>query len=120
MFDHVNLPVSDLVASARFYERVLPALGYSVLVKESDAIGFGKRHWEFGIVLENVPVTRMHIAFRALSSKQVNLFFQTAIEAGAQSNGDPGYRPQYGRGYYSAFVYDADGHNIEAVYRENP
>lgn len=36
-------------------------------------------------------------------------------KAGATCNGPPGLRPQYADGYYSAFVLDLDGHNIEVV-----
>jgi hypothetical protein len=35
--------------------------------------------------------------------------------AGGQCNGSPGPRPEYFATYYSAFVLDPDGHNIEAV-----
>ena len=38
-----------------------------------------------------------------------------ALAAGATDNGGPGYR-DYWPGYYAAFVYDPDGHNIEAVW----
>ena len=34
----------------------------------------------------------------------------------ARDNGGPGYRRDYWPGYYAAFVYDLDGHNIEAVW----
>ncbi|HSC12721.1 MAG TPA: VOC family protein, partial [Rhodanobacteraceae bacterium] len=30
-------------------------------------------------------------------------------------NGKPGLRPHYHAHYYGAFVFDPDGHNIEAV-----
>ena len=37
-------------------------------------------------------------------------------KAGGRDNGGPGIRPQMSRQpYYSAFVYDLDGNNIEAV-----
>jgi hypothetical protein len=35
--------------------------------------------------------------------------------AGAKCNGPPGLRPQYFFTYYGAFVWDAEGRNIEAV-----
>jgi len=38
-----------------------------------------------------------------------------SITAGAKDNGRPGYR-DYSPGYYAAFIYDPDGHNIEAVW----
>ena len=42
---------------------------------------------------------------------------QTGRQAGGRDNGGPGIRPQMSRQpYYSAFVYDLDGNNIEAVF----
>jgi hypothetical protein len=35
--------------------------------------------------------------------------------AGAKCNGPPGLRPQYFFTYYGAYVWDAEGRNIEAV-----
>jgi len=54
----------------------------------------------------------------ALSSKNVDDFYKTALEKGAKCNGKPGLRPKYEEGYYAAFVLDPDGHNIEAVYSD--
>jgi hypothetical protein len=48
----------------------------------------------------------------------VDAFYAAALEAGGIDNGAPGYRPQYDKGHYAAFVLDLDGNNIEAVYRE--
>ena len=40
------------------------------------------------------------------------------MQAGAQDNGKPGLREEYGAGYYATFIIDLDGNNIEAVYLE--
>lgn len=58
------------------------------------------------------PVT--HIAFLADSQQAVQAFHAAALAAGGRDNGAPGPRP-YHPGYYSAFVLDPDGNNIEAV-----
>lgn len=116
MIDHVNLPVSDLDASFRFYETVLNQLGHAFLLRDGDAIGFGNDAWRFGIVQESAPIP-MHIAFTAQSADAVRAFHRAALSAGAQDNGAPGYREHYGPAYYAAFVLDPDGHNIEAVCR---
>lgn len=61
----------------------------------------------------------MHIAFIAENRKAVDDFYEAAIAAGGKDNGAPGIREHYGPNYYSAFVIDPDGHNIEAVCRKN-
>ena len=44
--------------------------------------------------------------------KMLMIFFSAA---GGTCNGSPGLRPEYFTTYYSAFVLDPDGRNIEAV-----
>jgi catechol 2,3-dioxygenase-like lactoylglutathione lyase family enzyme len=57
----------------------------------------------------------MHIAFVAADRAQVDAFHRVALSLGARDNGAPGLRPHYHPNYYGAFVFDPDGHNIEAV-----
>lgn len=52
-----------------------------------------------------------HIAFRAPSRQAVDNFHAVGVRLGATDNGKPGRRR--GR-YYSAFLIDFDGNNIEA------
>ncbi len=117
MIDHFNLPVSNVSKSFEFYTQVLALLGYKPLFQDQDAFGFGQNHWQFGIYPVTGVITPLHIAFRAADRTQVDEFFAVAVQSGAESNGKPGSREQYGPGYYAAYVLDYDGHNIEAVYR---
>jgi predicted lactoylglutathione lyase len=48
----------------------------------------------------------------------VDGFYKAALGAGGRDNGAPGLRPHYHPNYYGAFVFDPDGHNIEAVCRD--
>jgi hypothetical protein len=43
-----------------------------------------------------------------------------AVGAGYRDNGGPGERPQYHPGYFGSFVFDPDGHNVEAVFHDRP
>ena len=58
---------------------------------------------------------RLHIALNAPNRAAVDAFYAAAMAAGATDNGAPGLRAHYHPTYYAAFVYDPDGHNIEAV-----
>ena len=60
-------------------------------------------------------VSRVHVAFQAPDRETVQAFYQAALGAGGRDNGAPGER-SYHAGYYGAFVLDADGNNIEAVF----
>ena len=61
------------------------------------------------------PRAGTHVAFQAPSRKAVDAFYKAAIKAGGKDNGKPGLRPDYHPDYYGAFVFDPEGHAIEAV-----
>ncbi len=114
MIAHTSLSVSDYRRSKAFYIQVLKALGYSNNMEYEDSAGFNDgRNTDFWIHKGRVVPT--HLAFEAQSAEQVRAFHAAALAAGAKDNGKPGYR-DYWPGYYAAFAYDPDGHNIEAVW----
>jgi catechol 2,3-dioxygenase-like lactoylglutathione lyase family enzyme len=122
MLDHVGFPVSDYMRSKAFYEEALAPLGYSLLMEvrqdasDVPAAGFGANgkpdFWIGGEGGLNKPV---HLALAAKDRAAVDDFYRAAILAGGKDNGAPGLRPHYHPNYYAAFVFDPDGHNIEAV-----
>lgn len=120
MIDHVSIAVRDLAASTSFYELALSAIGLSKLVEREGTVGFGKRYPEFWInsrpEMEGIEDdTGVHICLRAGSPAEVDSFHGAALEAGGADDGGPGERPEYGDGYYAAFVRDPDGNRIEVV-----
>lgn len=115
MIAHTTLPVTDYLKSKSFYTRVLATLGYSNNMEDGEAAGFyDGQNTDFWVVRE-ATVFPTHVAFEAKSKQEVEDFYSEALAAGATGNGGPGYR-DYWPGYYAAFVLDADGHNIEAVW----
>jgi catechol 2,3-dioxygenase-like lactoylglutathione lyase family enzyme len=115
MIDHISLAVSDFDKAKKFYSAALAPLGYKVLMEFEGACGLGadgKADLWIGPGEKRVP---MHIAFVAKSRKAVDEFHAAALAAGGTDNGPPGLRAQYHPNYYGAFVYDAEGNNIEAV-----
>jgi catechol 2,3-dioxygenase-like lactoylglutathione lyase family enzyme len=113
MFDHVTIRVSDRQASRRVYETLL-GLPTQHAGEEFD-------EWEgFSLAQADAEhqVTRnLHVAFGAHTREDVDAFWQRGVEAGYQSDGEPGPRPHYHPNYYGAFVLDPDGNSVEAVYR---
>jgi predicted lactoylglutathione lyase len=115
MIAHTTLHVSDYGRAKTFYAKALEPLGYRNNMEFGEAAGFNDgQNTDFWIA-RATEVTPMHIAFEANSAEEVQAFHRAAIAAGAKDNGAPGYR-DYWPGYYAAFVYDADGHNVEAVW----
>jgi catechol 2,3-dioxygenase-like lactoylglutathione lyase family enzyme len=129
MLDHIGFDCRDYPASRRFYEQALRPLGLAVVMELAPeatggyaGCGFGRGgEPEFWIGTSNgAPMAQpvphsLHVAFRADDRAAVDAFHAAALAAGGRDNGGPGLRPQYGPDYYAAFVFDPDGHNIEAV-----
>ncbi len=66
-------------------------------------------------MLAGTPTEQLHMAFGTENDGDVDAFHRAAVGAGYHDNGAPGHRPGYHAGYYSAFVLDHDGNNIELV-----
>jgi catechol 2,3-dioxygenase-like lactoylglutathione lyase family enzyme len=123
MLDHIGFPVSDYARSKSFYLKALAPLGYTLVMeveqkveKDFSAGGFGRdRKPEFWIGGEGKLNRAIHIAVVAKDRAAVDAFYRAALAAGGKDNGAPGLRPHYHPNYYAAFVFDPDGHNIEAV-----
>jgi len=119
IIDHVGLAVSDFDQSKRFYVAVLRTLGIKMLadfaIGRDRHAGFGKDRPTFWIGDGKAQRGSMHVAFTAASRAEVNAFYSVAISMGGRDNGAPGLRAHYHPDYYGAFVFDPDGHNIEAV-----
>ena len=48
----------------------------------------------------------------------MDTFWRAGVDAGYESDGEPGPRPIYGDDYYGGFLLDPDGNSIEAVHFE--
>ena len=121
---HLSFAVADLPRAAAFYDATLSSLGYARVWTDKTAIGYGlpgggdKFAIKFrprGVV---VPGDGFHVAFAAPSRKAVDAFYKVAIEHGGRDNGGSGLHAEYGDHYYAAFVFDPEGHRIEAVINE--
>jgi catechol 2,3-dioxygenase-like lactoylglutathione lyase family enzyme len=123
MIDHLGFAVRDIDRARAFYLAALAPLGirieFEVTAEQSGGeahIGFGSGgkpyFWIGGGKAVQGPV---HIAFDAPNRATIDAFYKAALAAGGKDNGAPGIRAHYHPNYYGAFVFDLDGHNIEAV-----
>ena len=111
LFDHVHLRVRDLEASKRFYQAVLEAVGLALTHESQSAFGVD----ELWVSDDGEPTSGLHVAFQAADRETVQRFHEAALANGGRDNGRPGER-DYHPGYYSAYAFDPDGNNVEAVY----
>ena len=120
MIDHVSVAVSELAASAAFYEMVLKPLGLVRIAEREGTIGFGKKYPEFWLNARpemgtSPDDTGSHICLRAPTREAVAIFYERAIALGGRGDGEPGDRKATVTTYFGAFIRDLDGNKIEAV-----
>jgi catechol 2,3-dioxygenase-like lactoylglutathione lyase family enzyme len=123
MLDHIGFSVADYPRAKAFYTKALAPLGITCLMEvtpemtgsDESYAGFGRERPQFWIGTGEKRSPGVHVAFSAADRKTVDDFYAAAMAAGGRDNGKPGLRPQYHPDYYGAFVFDPDGHNIEAV-----
>jgi catechol 2,3-dioxygenase-like lactoylglutathione lyase family enzyme len=111
--DHLDLHARRFSESVRFYETVLAPLGIPKLTQREGAACFT----HLNVTDAQPPTMNLHLCFHAGSKGQVDAFFAAGVQAGFEPNGLPGYR-DYAPGYYSAYLLDPDGNNVEALYRD--
>ena len=126
MLDHVSLGVADFDRSQAFYDAVLATLGMKRYFNYPGAAGYGATQdrpvfWIGRPSDADRPPQAgggSHLAFVAKDRPAVDAFHAAALAAGGRDNGAPGLRPLYHPNYYGAFVFDPDGHKIEACCRQ--
>jgi catechol 2,3-dioxygenase-like lactoylglutathione lyase family enzyme len=118
--DHVTMNVRDLARAREFYAAALGTLGLSERTDQYGRVGWGvDGQADFGMYdSANAEGFRhAHIAFLAASRDVVDAFHAAAVAAGGRSLSAPRERPEFGTGYYSAYVVDPEGNGLEAAYR---
>lgn len=125
MLDHLGIYVSHIEKARLFYQKALAPLNITPVMEVTNEetgghghhIGFGgeDKKPSFWVADGVQSFGKTHVAFVAKNRAAVDAFYQAAMSAGGKDNGEPGLRPHYHPDYYGAFVYDLDGHNIEAV-----
>jgi catechol 2,3-dioxygenase-like lactoylglutathione lyase family enzyme len=111
--DHLWIRVADVAAAKRFYETIASFAGLRLATDTPDRVSFAGSSGTFSLV-RGTPTSELHMAFPGEDS-DVDRFHQAAVAAGYRDNGAPGERPRYHPGYYSAYILDPDGNNIEVV-----
>jgi catechol 2,3-dioxygenase-like lactoylglutathione lyase family enzyme len=128
MLHHISIGAQDIERAARFYDAVLQPLGYVRVWtdlrpgEDEQAVGYGLPGGGDKLAVKQVEqaipfIPGFHVAFSAPSRSAVSSFHAAALAAGGRDNGAPGLRPDYGVDYFAAFVFDPEGHRIEAVWK---
>lgn len=112
LIDHVHLRVSDLGKAKTFYRAILGALGREPTYESDEAISFDELWID---TADEAGPSHVHLAFQAEDHDAVVRFYEAGLAAGGRDHGAAGER-NYHPGYFAAFLFDPDGHNVEAVF----
>jgi catechol 2,3-dioxygenase-like lactoylglutathione lyase family enzyme len=128
---HISLPTGpkSFQTMKDWYAATLSPLSYTLFMEHEGVVGFRQPRSGPDLWLHSGPTDyplftgdlasrtgKTHLAFEATSEAQVRSWHSNALKYGATDNGAPGPRPHYVKGYYSAYVIDPLGHNIEVLY----
>ena len=128
---HLDLVVSDIEHSKRFYSELLRSLGWSGVLElegeRGEAIWYlqAEDTWlglrEKQSDAHSVPYDRYavgvhHIALEASSREAVDECWEWVLAQGTAIESAPKEFPHYAPGYYAAFFLDPDGIKLEVVY----
>lgn len=119
LFDHIDLRVPDLAEAKPFYEKLLPALGFTRKMNVEGWLqyeaGDAQSGAFFGVVESPSHVANENrIAFPADSPNAVDRLAEIALDAGAKNmEGPMNYEP----GYRAAFFEDPCGNRFEICHR---
>ena len=133
--DHIEITVRDLSAAARFYDRLLPLLGYDLrnrseaTIEEDEKRVVSYEHPRLGFaitsplgVFANEAMNRRkpgalhHLAFRVMTRAEVDRLHGELRSIGATIVSPPREYPEYRpAGYYAVFFKDPEGIKYEIV-----
>lgn len=126
---HLDLTVSDPVASRPLYELFLGHCGFTLKSAGDDWASFGlgdKRYPSIGILRakgrgasrkhDRYSPGLHHLAMRARSRADVDALYRKLKKFGAEILDAPAEYAEYGKGYYAVFFADPDGLKLEYAY----
>lgn len=134
VIDHIHITVSDFERAEKFYDLLMPLLGFDLKNKEKDdipdheykIIEYHHNNFSFGIINPRSPyvnekISRRkpgslhHVAFYVDTPSDVNMLYEQIKEIGATIVHKPQFYPEYCKDYYSFFFKDSEGIELEIV-----
>lgn len=120
--DHIDLRVNDLSAALRFYDQVLPAIGFAKTSADEEWVTFtaegeGKREF-FGFTEDKRHQPNgTRISFWAETRDEVDRVAEIVRRARGQVLEGPELCAEYSPNYYAFFFEDPSGNKLEICCR---
>jgi glyoxylase I family protein len=128
---HLDLVVSDVERSTRFYSELLRGLGWSgtldlegergekiwYLQAQDTWVGLRQKQSDaHAVPYDRYAVGVHHVAFEAASRDAVDRCWAWVLTQSVETESAPKEFPHYVPGYYAAFFFDPDGIKLEVVH----
>ncbi len=128
---HVGVNVPDLVRAKKYYDTVMPLLGYETFLDRPDEFAYKPAEGKVGTYiffypsLDNDEYSRhrtglQHLAFMVKSRPVVEEVHRVIVALGGEVICEPRDFPEYHPGYYATFWLDPYGQMLEAVCHKTP
>lgn len=122
-FHHIDLTVTNLKASTRFYDFCLTEMGFKRIGDVQEGPLWAGDGLEIGLQAARVDERHNryspglhHLAFWAGSGEAVDELYLKLLERGVEILDAPALYEKYAPGYYALFFADPDGIKLEYVY----
>lgn len=125
MFSYLMLGTNNLASAIAFYDPLMEMLGHPQGGRGEEGASWGTFNSNASLGLcvgrafngEKASVGNgVMVALNAPSPEIIRRLHALALTLGGSDEGVPGYRPQYGEKFYSAYVRDPDGNKLAFVY----
>ena len=124
MIGYTMVGTADLGRALRFYDPLFDEMGLDQCWRDNQSASWGVEADEsvprfftgypFNGALATVGNGTM-TAFLVDSAVKIDRLYDIALRNGGFNEGLPGFRPQYGDGFYGAYVRDPDGNKLAFV-----
>lgn len=116
--------VKNLELSEKFYTPIFKKLGFNICWQDEYSMSYGDINdskvprFFIGYPFNKAVATAgngVMTAIRCENTELVNDLYNLALENGGVCEGPPGARPEYGDGFYGAYIRDPDLNKIAFV-----
>ncbi|MEO0682217.1 MAG: VOC family protein [Pseudomonadota bacterium] len=131
MIAYVTVGADDLGRARRFYDAILPALGFA-MTEGPEGLSYAPARPPDAAVappdfyikptFDGRPASAGNgamVAFEARGQAQVRALHAAALQAGGADEGAPGFREAYGPRFYVGYLRDPQGNKI-ALFSSDP
>jgi catechol 2,3-dioxygenase-like lactoylglutathione lyase family enzyme len=124
MIGYTMVGTNDLQRSLRFYDAIFAAMGLDQCWRDERSASWGREddpaypRFFTGYPFDGQPAgvgNGAMTAFLIDDARLIDRLHALAMENGGSDEGKPGFRPQYGDGFYGAYVRDPDGNKLAFV-----